>query len=463
MLFLDIIFIYSYICKSNHEITMQALQTNSILQGGRYKVLSTLGQGGFGITYLAIQSGLERQVAIKEFFMKELCDRDESTSHVTLGTQSSRATVERFREKFLKEARNIAKLNHPNIVRIIDVFEENETAYYVMEYVANGSLADKVKQSGYLPETVATRYIVQIADALAYIHKQKMTHLDVKPANIMIGKEGEAVLIDFGLSKQYDASTGNQTSTTPVGISEGYAPMEQYRPGGVGEFSPQTDVYALGATYYKLLTGETPPNASDIMEDGLPIETLKAKNVSQVSINAITGAMQPRKRDRIADVVSFANMVRGGSGSNDNHNGDSFDDEATVLTDETIRAQAEAKAAKEKAEAERREKEAEAERQRKLEAEKAKAVSDAQWALEVSKMEARKKARKKRNIIMAVVFCLLTFVVVVGFIVLCVVAANDSSSYNDYDYSDTTYYDEDSYEYADTAVCEYDSVAYDYY
>ena len=277
---------------------MQHLQPGATLQGGRYKIENLLGKGGFGITYLAIQSGLERKVAIKEFFMKELCERDESTSHVTLGTEGSRDTVNRFREKFLKEARNIARLNHPNIVRIIDVFEENGTAYYVMEYAENGSLDEKVKREGYLSEPVATRYILQIAEALDYIHQLKMNHLDVKPANIMLNEKDEAVLIDFGLSKQYDAVTGNQTSTTPVGISEGYAPMEQYKQGGVGAFSPETDIYSLGATFYKLLTGITPPSASDVMEDGLPIEELKNKGISPQTIEAICKAMEPRKKDR---------------------------------------------------------------------------------------------------------------------------------------------------------------------
>lgn len=284
---------------------MQTLHADALLQGGRYKIVETLGQGGFGITYLAIQSGLDRKVAVKEFFMKELCERDETTSHVTLGTQGSRQTVSRFREKFLKEARNIARFNHPNIVRIIDVFEENGTAYYVMEYAENGSLADKVKDQNHLPEPVATRYILQVASALDYIHQQRMNHLDIKPANIMLNEKDESVLIDFGLSKQYDTVTGAQTSTTPVGISEGYAPMEQYKQGGVQEFSPETDIYALGATFYKLLTGKTPPSASDVNEDGLPLDELRAKGVSQAAIGVISHAMEGRKKDRTKSIAEF--------------------------------------------------------------------------------------------------------------------------------------------------------------
>lgn len=284
---------------------VQELNVGSYLQNGKYRIIGMLGQGGFGITYLAVQSGLERKVAIKEFFMKDLCNRDGSTSHVTLGTEGSREIVARFREKFLKEARNIARLNHPHIVRIHDIFEENGTAYYVMEYAEGGSLADLLKRKGCLSEPDATCYILQVAEALAYIHAENMNHLDVKPANILLNDRNEAILIDFGLSKQYDALTGGQTSTTPVGISEGYAPMEQYRQGGVSEFSPETDIYALGATFFKLLTGKTPPSASDVFEDGVPVDELKARGVSQPVIDLIMQAMEPKKKDRMKDVRLF--------------------------------------------------------------------------------------------------------------------------------------------------------------
>ena len=298
----------------NQQSMQQTLQPNTLLEGGKYKIIKTLGQGGFGITYLALQSGLERQVAVKEFFMKDCCERDESTSHVTLGTAGMREQVSRFREKFLKEARNIARLNHPNIVRIIDVFEENGTAYYVMEYAEGGSLADKVRAEGHLPEPVATRYIKQVAEALDYIHQRKMNHLDVKPGNIMLNENDDAVLIDFGLAKQYDAVTGGQTSTSPVGISEGFAPMEQYKQGGVGEFTPETDIYALGATFFKLLTGVTPPSASDVMEDGVPVDELEKNRTSGKVIALITHAMEPKKKDRIHSAAEFLQGLAGGQG-----------------------------------------------------------------------------------------------------------------------------------------------------
>ena len=254
---------------------MSTLQPGSTLQNGKYEIQRVLGQGGFGVTYLALQQGLNRIVAIKEFFMENFCVRNADTHHVTVATEGSREFVERYRNKFLKEARNIAKLEHPNIVSIIDVFEENSTAYYVMKYAQNGSLDDKVKREGHLSEAEATRYILKIANALRFVHQHKMTHLDVKPANILLSDNDEPWLIDFGLSKQYDAKTGEQTSSTPLGYSPGYAPIEQYMAGGAGTFSPESDIYSLGATFYKLLTGNTPPDASTVVNDGLPMQELK--------------------------------------------------------------------------------------------------------------------------------------------------------------------------------------------
>ena len=285
---------------------MQQLSKNTLLQGGRYKIEKVLGQGGFGITYLATQELLDRKVCIKEFFFKEYCERDEETSHVLLGTQSNHETVERFMNKFIKEARTISALNHPHVIRIYDIFKENNTAYYVMEYIEGESLSDRVNRYGVLSEAEAVAYIKQIGSALDFIHQRSINHLDIKPANIMIRKEDyKAILIDFGLSKQYDAQ-GGQTSTTPVGISHGYAPMEQYNVGGVSVFSPQTDIYALGATLYKLLTGVTPPQAGEVLNDGLPELPI---HISENVKNAINQSMKVRKRDRPVDINSFLGLL----------------------------------------------------------------------------------------------------------------------------------------------------------
>ena len=291
----------------------QYLSSESSLQGGRYRIVRMLGSGGFGITYLGTQTGLERNIVIKEFFMTDYCLRDEYSNLLTVPTVSNVEFVERFKDKFLKEARHIAQLKHPNIVNIIDVFEENGTAYYVMDFIEGGSLVEKVQREGSLPENVAKRYILQIADALNYIHQQYMNHLDVKPGNIMLSRNDNAILIDFGLSKQYDSQTGHQTSTTPVGISHGYAPMEQYKEGGVSEFSPETDIYSLGATLYYLLTGARPPVSQEINEDGLPLDQLKAKNISWPTISAIINAMKPRRKERTHDINTFIAELNAGT------------------------------------------------------------------------------------------------------------------------------------------------------
>ena len=286
---------------------MQQLPINTLLQGGKYKIEKVLGQGGFGITYLATQELLDRKVCIKEFFFKEYCERDEETSHVSLGTQSNHELVERFMNKFLKEARTISQLDHRNIIKIHDIFKENNTSYYVMDYVEGESLNDMVSRRGALPEKEAVAYIERVGDALKYIHQHNINHLDIKPSNIMI-RQGDyrVVLIDFGLSKQYDVQ-GGQTSTTPVGISHGYAPMEQYKQGGVCTFSPQTDIYALGATLYKLVTGNTPPQASDILNDGLPE---LPSSISLSTAETIKKAMQPRKVDRPNSIDEFISGLK---------------------------------------------------------------------------------------------------------------------------------------------------------
>ena len=278
------------------------------LQNGKYRIIDVLGQGGFGITYLALQVKLNRKVAIKEFFMKEHCNRDENSSFVSVPSVGSRELVERFKQKFLKEAGLIASFDNANIIRIHDVFEENGTAYYVMEYLEGKSLKALVDESGALPEDVAVKYIRQVAGALKEVHENNLLHLDVKPANIMLDKKGNAVLIDFGISKHYDEA-GHQTSSAGVGISEGYAPIEQYEAGALKTFTPVTDIYALGATLFFLLTGARPPKASYINDEGLPP---MPEALSVTVRKAVESAMQPRRKDRPQSVEEFLGLVESG-------------------------------------------------------------------------------------------------------------------------------------------------------
>lgn len=282
------------------------LKPGTYLQGDKYRIIETLGNGGFGITYLAEHELAGRLVCIKEFFPKEYYNRDDNSCSISLGSKGSAEIMEAYKAKFIKEAKTIARLDHPNIIHIYDVFTENNTAYYVMEYIDGESLSDIVKRHGALSENAAIRYICAVGEALDYIHEHKIMHLDIKPANVMLRKrDGRAVLIDFGLSKQYDTE-GNQTSSTPVGISAGYAPMEQYKQGGVKEFSPETDIYSLGATLYYLVTGSVPPQAADVADDGLP--TLPSHLMSSTS-NAIERSMEIQRKRRPHSIKEFFSIL----------------------------------------------------------------------------------------------------------------------------------------------------------
>lgn len=285
------------------------LLSGTLLERGKYRIIETLGRGGFGITYLAEHAITQRKVCIKEFFPKDYYKRDVDSCAISLSSDGFAESMNRYKEKFVKEAQTIATFNHPNIIPIYDAFEENGTAYYVMEYIEGESLSDIVKRIGALDEAAAVGYIRQVAEALDYIHRQKVMHLDVKPGNIMVHSEDHrAILIDFGLSKHYDAKSGDATSTTPVGVSHGYAPMEQYQQGGVSSFSPTTDIYALGATLYYLVTGSVPLSATDVGEDGLP--TLPA-HLSSSLCKAIEKSMSYWRKDRPQTIKEFLALLDG--------------------------------------------------------------------------------------------------------------------------------------------------------
>lgn len=289
---------------------MQQLIIGTLLRGGSYKIEKVLGQGSFGITYLAEHTNLGRKVAIKEFFMKELNSRGEdgSITGMTDGSLSQNYCV-----KFQKEAINLSRLDHPNIVRVTDSFSENGTFYYVMDYIEGQNLNDYVK-SHHVDEAEATSIIKSVADALIYMHEEKhMLHLDLKPGNVMRrNNDGHIFLIDFGLSKHFSEDGQPETSTT-IGLgTAGYAPIEQGNRAKNGEFRPTIDVYALGATFYKLLTRETPPPASDLVSDDELLENnLRAKEVSDNLIKIVVEAMCPNVRKRTQTIRAFKNAFDG--------------------------------------------------------------------------------------------------------------------------------------------------------
>ena len=293
----------------------KALLPGTVLRGKKnsYRIDRVLGQGTFGITYLAyttvtVEGDLgklqtEIQVAVKEFFMSDINGREGSS--VTTG--GSGELFDRYRHKFAREASNLAKLKHRGIVKVIETFEANGTSYYAMEYCGGGSLDALIAKRGGLPEGDALRYFGQIAEALSYMHSQRMLHLDLKPGNVMLRTSGEAVLIDFGLSKQFNDKGEPESSTTIGGGTPGYAPLEQanYREDSGGKLPVTMDIYALGGTLYKMLTGKRPPVASDVLIE-FPEQPLRDHKVSNNVITAIRRAMESKPHDRYQSVAAFA-------------------------------------------------------------------------------------------------------------------------------------------------------------
>lgn len=254
---------------------------------------------------------MDTRVAIKEFFPKMFCNRDENTSHVTVATQGNRKLVDKLRKKFNEEAKAIYKMSHLNIVKVYDIFEENGTAYYVMEFIDGKSLNEITKERGALPEAEAVGYIRQVADALKYVHSMNRLHLDIKPGNIMVDKNVKAILIDFGASKHYDDESGENTSTLMGVNTKGYAPIEQSTQ-SFTSFSPATDIYALGATLYKLLTGIVPPDANLLLAEEEALQPLP-NSISTPTRNAVMAALQLRRKNRPQSVVEFLVLLNKGS------------------------------------------------------------------------------------------------------------------------------------------------------
>ena len=287
------------------------LQSGTHLQEGRYRIMRTLGRGGFGITYLAMDEKDDNMVCIKEFFLKDFCARDNGLEVISVVSESARVNIERLKAKFVEEARKLKRLKHNNIVGAYDHFEENGTAYYVMEYIDGETLKSMVDRRGALPESEALRYITHVASALKYIHKRDITHLDVKPANIIVSSEDDAaILVDFGLAKHYDPETGHQTTTYLGAQSPGYAPHEQGLINGMKEFTPATDIYSLGATLYTLVTGKVPPEAAVIPSDGLPS---LPSHLKQSTRDAITRSMSYGIRQRPQSIDEFISILEANS------------------------------------------------------------------------------------------------------------------------------------------------------
>ncbi len=280
----------------------------------RYRIEKVLGQGTFGITYEAtpiLTGGLgelatNRRVAIKEFFMRDINIRDGITVMGNRGDTDNLCAY--YRRKFVNEALALSRLNHRHIVKVIELFEINETAYYAMEYCEGGSLDTLIERYNGLPEPLAMQYFMQVSQALTYMHHNRMLHLDLKPSNIVLRNNKEAVIIDFGLVKRFDDDGNPETSTTLGRGTPGYAPIEQMRSYDK-DFPVTMDVYALGATLFKMLTGVRPPEPVEILNNGFPEYLLQNKGIDATIVKSIMQAMALHRKDRFQSVEEFTTTI----------------------------------------------------------------------------------------------------------------------------------------------------------
>lgn len=297
-------------------MTSTQLQPGTVIHGTHndYRIERVLGQGSFGITYVAnvrlkgrlgaIES--TAMVAIKEFFLRDVSSRN----GLRVFSVSDSTLCSDYRRDFMREAQNLSRLDNDHIVKVLETIEENDTVYYVMEYLSGGNLDQHILSHGKLSCREALDIAIQIGEALKCMHAQHMLHLDLKPLNVMRGEDGHIVLIDFGLSKCFGAD-GQPESSTRIGQgTTGYAPIEQHSFKKADGFMPTLDIYALGATLFKMLTGCVPPEASVVLNEGLPVDELSSAGVPPAIIALVERAMQPLRRMRHQTVGEFVDEAR---------------------------------------------------------------------------------------------------------------------------------------------------------
>jgi len=238
------------------QIDEQQMLSMGTVLDHRYRIVRYLASGGFGNTYVAEDTRLGGQVAVKEFFMRSTNHRSTDGTTVEVSNDTNAPVFQTQLKKFQREARRIFELRNDHIIQVIDLFDANGTSYYVMKLINGSSLA---KQT--LPEQEALDVILQVLDALEAMHKAGLYHLDVKPGNIMREANGHCTLIDFGASKQLTTDERNTLSSSSMAYTPGYAPLEQMAQQSQ-DIGPWTDFFALGATLYCLVTGTPPPQVS---------------------------------------------------------------------------------------------------------------------------------------------------------------------------------------------------------
>jgi serine/threonine protein kinase len=305
---------------------MSLLPIGTPLQMGKYRIDRYLSSGGFGNTYVITNVQFEEQFAMKEFFMKGINERNDDNTSISVSNIDNHVHFEQQREKFKKEARRLRKLNNRHIVHVHDLFDENGTTYYVMDLIDGQSVSSIMKQTGSpLSEQKALDIFHQVMDALEVVHRERIWHLDLKPGNIMLDKKGNIVVIDFGASKQLSANEGYTSTSSALCYTPGYAPSEQIDQ-NMERIGPWTDIYALGATLYNMVTGNQPPSVSEIF-DGNAFQF--PPSVSESTQQLIKWMMSPGRQNRPQSISELRNRLRGGQTDHII----SIEDESTIYGD----------------------------------------------------------------------------------------------------------------------------------
>jgi serine/threonine-protein kinase len=236
---------------------------------------------------------------VKEFFINGYCVRNTNNKTVLLSGMDT-VVYEKYRQKFVEEAQTLARLDHPNVVKVGDVFSENNTAYMVMPFVEGLTLQQTVMQHGSLSYERAVNYIAQLSEAVGYIHGKDILHRDIKPDNIIITPDNRAVLIDFGSAREFvHDKTQHHTSI----LTQGYAPLEQYTSNSrKGAYS---DIYSLGAVFYFVLTGQKPMDAATRTMETMPEPKTLVSSIPDIANRTILKAMQLKPEGRHQTVQEF--------------------------------------------------------------------------------------------------------------------------------------------------------------
>jgi serine/threonine protein kinase len=276
-----------------------ALPAGTTLQ--EYRIDWTLGVGGFGVTYLAVDTNLEMQVAIKEYFPSDLVMR-EAGGKVRVKQPEDEAGFLEGRDKFLTECRTLAKFNHPNVVKVSRFFQMNDTAYMVMNYESGASFKEWLSRKGSIDETQLLKMFMPLLDGLEVVHKAGFLHRDIKPANIFVREDDSLVLLDFGAARH---AIGTKSRSLTTIVTPGYAPFEQYH--SHGKQGPWTDLYALGGVLYWTATGNKPVEApARIKADGMaPASRLAAGRFNAAMLAAIDWALAPDENRRPRSIEEF--------------------------------------------------------------------------------------------------------------------------------------------------------------